>query len=225
MMIWLFTDVHMSTLRHTLIALALLGCGSKSNDPTAGSGSTGSGSGSASYSALGHKPANARRPTPPPDIDKTALPVGAAVPAIEAIEAIEATTGAKWTLADQLAKHGRTMVMFYRGDWCPHCRRQLGDLQSKLPEMTKRDIGLVAISVDEAPAGKALASNLALTFPIIADPKAVALKAFGVFDNETEIAWASIFVVDKDGKIVHRWLADTFSQRVATEDVLNLLAP
>jgi peroxiredoxin len=204
-------------LRHTLIALALLGCGSKSEEPTPGSGSSGSGS---SYSALGHKPANARRPTPPPDIDKTALAVGASVPEASAIDA---TTGSPWTLAGELAKHGRVLVMFYRGDWCPHCRRQLGDLQSKLPEMAKRDLGIVAISVDDAPAGKALATNLGLTFPIISDPKATVLKAFGVFDKETEIAWASIFVVAKDGKVVHRWLADTFSQRVATEDVLKLL--
>ena len=34
----------MSMLRHTLTIVALLGCGSKASDPTAGSGSTGSGS-------------------------------------------------------------------------------------------------------------------------------------------------------------------------------------
>lgn len=57
----------------------------------------------------------------------------------------------------------------------------------------------------------------------MSDPKAAALKAFGVFDKETEIAWPSIFVVSREGKVVHRWLADTFSQRVATDDVLKAL--
>jgi len=57
----------------------------------------------------------------------------------------------------------------------------------------------------------------------VSDPKAAALKAFGVFDKETEIAWPSIFVVSREGKVVHRWLADTFSQRVATDDVLKAL--
>lgn len=59
----------------------------------------------------------------------------------------------------------------------------------------------------------------------MSDPKASALKAFGVFDTETEIAWPSIFVVGRDGKIVHRWLADTFSERVVTADVLKALGP
>jgi peroxiredoxin len=59
----------------------------------------------------------------------------------------------------------------------------------------------------------------------VSDPKASALKAFGVFDTETEIAWPSIFVVGRDNKIMHRWLADTFSERVVTADVLKALGP
>jgi hypothetical protein len=100
----------MSTLRHSLLILAL-GCGSSSGP--AGSGSAGSGSGS-SYAALGHKPANARRATPPANIDKSALAVGATVPAIELVEA---ASGKPWTLAEALAKHARVMLVFYRGDW------------------------------------------------------------------------------------------------------------
>ena len=98
-------------LRHTVLILAtLVACGSKSSDPTAGSGSTGSGS---SYVALGNKPANARRPTPPPNIDRSALAVGATVPAIELAEA----SGKPWTLANELTRHGRVILVFYRGDW------------------------------------------------------------------------------------------------------------
>ena len=102
----------MSILRHTLFILALTGCGSKSSDPTAGSGSTGSGS---SYSALGHKPANARRPTPPPNIAKSALAVGASAPTD--LSLVEAASGKPWTLGNELTKHARVMLVFYRGDW------------------------------------------------------------------------------------------------------------
>ncbi|MBA2538430.1 MAG: peroxiredoxin family protein [Deltaproteobacteria bacterium] len=96
-------------------------------------------------------------------------------------------------------------------------------MQSNLGELAKRDIGLVAISVDDVAPGKALAAKLGLTFPVLADPKATALKAFGIFDAETEIAWPSIFVVSRDGKVVHRWLADTFSERIVTADVMKAL--
>jgi peroxiredoxin len=66
-----------------------------------------------------------------------------------------------------------------------------------------------------------LAERLALTFPLLSDPGGAAIKAFGVFDDETEIAWPSIFIVNTDGTVAKRWLADTYKERVATPDVLR----
>jgi peroxiredoxin len=42
------------------------------------------------------------------------------------------------------------MVVFYRGLHCPQCRRQLTDLEAKLPEFEKRGVSVVAISADDA---------------------------------------------------------------------------
>jgi peroxiredoxin len=94
-------------------------------------------------------------------------------------------------------------------------------LQSKQADFSAKGLGLVAISVDEVAAGRAMTDKLGLGFPILSDPKAEAIRAFGVFDEDTEIAWPSIFVVGKDGTVLQRWLADTYSQRVATDDVLR----
>jgi len=70
-----------------------------------------------------------------------------------------------------------------------------------------------------------MVGKLGLGFPILADPTGAAIKAFGVFDPDTEIAWPSIFIIGKDGTVLKRWLADTYSQRVATDDVLRELPP
>ncbi len=96
-------------------------------------------------------------------------------------------------------------------------------MQSKQADFSAKGLGLVAISVDEVAAGRALTDKLGLGFSILSDPKAEAVRAFGVFDEDNEIAWPSIFIVSKDGTIVKRWLADTYSQRVATDDVLREL--
>jgi len=103
----------MSIMRHTTLAFLLLAaCGpSESKQPAAGSaGSAGS---AATYDALGKKPTNARRPTPPPGIESKALAVGAKAPALALVDA----AGAPWQLTDSLAKHARVMLVFYRGDW------------------------------------------------------------------------------------------------------------
>lgn len=99
-------------MRRIALALVLLAACSKaeSPQPTAGSGSAGSGSG---YAALGKKPTNARRPTPPPGIDAKAVALGAKAPEVSVVDA----SGAPWTLAEAMSKHARVMLVFYRGDW------------------------------------------------------------------------------------------------------------
>lgn len=69
-----------------------------------------------------------------------------------------------------------------------------------------------------------LGEKLGLAFPLLSDPGGTrAIEPFGVFDPDTEIAWPSIFVVGRDGKVLQRWLADTFKERIATSDVLAQL--
>jgi hypothetical protein len=101
-------------MRRTALAFVLLAaCGSsETKQPAAGSGSAGSGS-AAAYDALGKKPTNARRATPPPGIESKALAVGAKAPAVALVDA----AGAPWQLTDSLAKQARVMLVFYRGDW------------------------------------------------------------------------------------------------------------
>jgi peroxiredoxin len=41
-----------------------------------------------------------------------------------------------------------TLVVFYRGLHCPQCRKQLTDLEAKLPEFQKCGVSVIAISPD-----------------------------------------------------------------------------
>lgn len=97
-------------MRLAALLLALAACSSK--DAPAPASGTGSGSGS-SYQALGKKPANARRPTAPPNIEAKALAVGTKAPMFE----VKDSAGAPWRLADALSAHAKVILVFYRGDW------------------------------------------------------------------------------------------------------------
>ena len=65
------------------------------------------------YEAIGQRPVNPKRATPPPELLASALPVGAAAPSIE----LASSTGKPWSLAEAQTKHARTMLVFFRGDW------------------------------------------------------------------------------------------------------------
>lgn len=42
------------------------------------------------------------------------------------------------------------LIVFYRGLHCPQCRKQLTELEAKLPEFQKRGVSVVALSADNA---------------------------------------------------------------------------
>jgi peroxiredoxin len=56
--------------------------------------------------------------------------------------------GGKFDLATEGPEHF-ILVAFYRGLHCPQCRKQLTDLEAKLPEFEKRGVSVVAISADD----------------------------------------------------------------------------
>jgi peroxiredoxin len=57
--------------------------------------------------------------------------------------------GGKFDLDSESPKNF-ILVVFYRGLHCPQCRRQLTELEAKLPEFEKRGASVVAISADDA---------------------------------------------------------------------------
>ncbi len=79
----------------------------------------------------------------------------------------------------------------------------------------------MAISVDSVATNRHLAEGLGLAFPILADPDRGVARAYGVEDAENAIAWPAIFVVDRDGTIAWRWLADTYRERIPTAELLR----
>ena len=61
--------------------------------------------------------------------------------------------GGQFDLAAEKPKNF-TLVVFYRGLHCPQCRKQLTDLEAKLPEFEKRGVSVVAISADAPERGE-----------------------------------------------------------------------
>jgi peroxiredoxin len=75
--------------------------------------------------------------------------------------AVPLAGGGKFDLATE-SPEKFTLIVFYRGLHCPQCRKQLTDLEAKLPEFEKRGVSVVAISADEAERGERTKSEWAL---------------------------------------------------------------
>jgi peroxiredoxin len=83
----------------------------------------------------------------------------------------------------------------------------------------------VAISVDPPATSAELAKKLGVTFPLLSDESRATIRAFGVEDVENGISWPAIFIVDKNGKIVWRSLAQTYKIRAMPGQILEVLQP
>lgn len=59
-----------------------------------------------------------------------------------------------------------SVLLFYRGGWCPYCQAQLASFERRREEFADNDIRLVALSVDTEEDATATVEDMDLGFPV-----------------------------------------------------------
>lgn len=80
----------------------------------------------------------------------------------------------------KLVSEKPTVLIFYRGGWCPFCTRHLKDLVGIESDLEKQGAQLVAISMDTPAKLKATPDHDKLGYRLLSDSDAHAAKAFGI---------------------------------------------
>jgi peroxiredoxin len=62
------------------------------------------------------------------------------------------------------------LLVWFRGSWCPYCRRQLAELAAEVRRHPRADVRLVAVSPDPPEPLHRLAEELRVPFPLLSDP-------------------------------------------------------
>jgi peroxiredoxin len=103
------------------------------------------------------------------------LPVGARAP----IFAARTTDGAlRNFLPDSYKKP--TVVLFYRGGWCPYCNAQLSDLHLVEPKLRKSGFEIVFLSTDRPELLYTSLKQTDIHYTLLSDSHLEAAKAFHV---------------------------------------------
>ncbi len=128
-----------------------------------------------------------------------------------------------------------TVLVFYRGGWCPYCSVQLSGLQEALPELEKLGYQLIAISTD-APEGliKSIEEEK-FSYTLLSDADLNLSKQFGIAFKAPKGYWEmlpkttgeknvdlllpvpSVFILDKAGIIQFEYINPNFKQRLSAE--------
>ncbi|MBU2112444.1 MAG: AhpC/TSA family protein [Gammaproteobacteria bacterium] len=112
------------------------------------------------------------------------------------IPAVSLTTADNQTVAlTQLVQQKPSVLVFYRGGWCPYCNAQLAALRDITPQLNKLGYQLIAITPDSvASISKSLndTGGQKLNYTLLSDANFVASSAFGLayyLDDKTAAAY------------------------------------
>jgi len=136
-----------------------------------------------------------------------------------------------------------TVLIFYRGGWCPFCNRHLSDIQKAQEELAKLGYQVLAVSPDGAAELKATADKDHLTYTLLSDADLKAIEAFGLgfqlADATVEkykeygikltakkndhfvLPVPAVFLVGKDGKIAYTHYDPNYKKRLGAKELLG----
>ncbi|MBE9491204.1 MAG: AhpC/TSA family protein [Bacteroidetes bacterium] len=97
-------------------------------------------------------------------IDNEHLKVGEQAPQIIGID-----QNGKQINSTEILKHNKILMVFYRGNWCPHCKKHLGSLQEHLNEFTKKGVFVMVVAPESEERTKETAEKWKTNFSIIHD--------------------------------------------------------
>ncbi len=167
------------------------------------------------------------------------LSVGITVPSLT----LQGVDGKAFDL-DKAIKRRPTVVIFYRGGWCPYCNLQLGQLQTIESKLLGLGYQILAISPDR-PAKLAESINKhKLTYTLLSDHAMKAAQSFGIAfrvddatvakykgygidlegasgENHHLLPVPSVFIVGTDGVIKFSYANPDYKVRLAPEDLLK----
>jgi len=86
----------------------------------------------------------------------------------------------------------KVVVVFYRGGWCPHCQKQLGELQSNQKQFADAGAIILGISSDSVEDANKTRDKLGLNFELYSDPQLQVISQWGVEDVGSNIARTAV---------------------------------
>ena len=118
-----------------------------------------------------------------------------------------------------------SVILFYRGAWCPYCRAQLAAFARARASLQSIGVEVVALSVDDEATASALVDKMRLNFRIgfgvKADEISAATGAY-VADGSAYLQ-STGFVLDRSGRILTAVYSSGAIGRLVPDDVAGFV--
>ena len=145
-----------------------------------------------------------------------------------------------------LLKKGKVVLVFYRGQWCPYCNRELSRLQDSLQLINDKGATIIAISPEKPENISKTIEKTKATYSILYDEGLKIMKAYDVeFEvpentitryrnagldieknnggNGKYLPVPAIYIIDKESTITYRFFEPDYKKRPSVLELLNNL--
>jgi peroxiredoxin len=143
---------------------------------------------------------------------------------------------------------GLTVVMFYRGGWCPYCSKALAEWGRELGRFDERNVKVIAISPETAEHVQETKTEQKMKFKVYIDQTTEAMRHFKVafeveqdyltmLNNRANVelnSWNAsgenilpapgTFLIDEQGTILWAHTDWNYKKRASPDDIFSILS-
>ena len=145
-----------------------------------------------------------------------------------------------------LLKKGKVVLIFYRGEWCPYCNKELSRMQDSLQLIMDKGATLVAVSPEKPENISKTVEKTKASYSILYDEGLKIMKAYDVeFEvpentltryknagldieknngsNGKYLPVPAVYIIDKESTIVYRFFETDYKKRPSVKELLENL--
>lgn len=147
----------------------------------------------------------------------------------------------------EILKDSLVVLVFYRGQWCPFCNRQLKKLEDSLSFIKNKGARLIAVTPEKPAYISKTIEKTNASYPLLYDKDMKIMKAYAVsfeVDERTvsryknadiDLAEANeqkdkvylpipaVYIISKEGTVLYRYFDSDYKKRPSVKEIINNL--
>jgi peroxiredoxin len=149
--------------------------------------------------------------------------------------------------SSDILKNHKILLIFYRGYWCPHCRKHLASAQKHLDEFIKKGVYVIVVSPETVMKTIETSEKIKANFSIVHDEGNKIMNDYGVayevndenvlsyygfvskkvakynVENNNVLPVPATYLIDFNSKFLYVHYNPDYKKRSDLEEILNIL--
>jgi len=146
--------------------------------------------------------------------------------------------------SNEILKNNKILLLFYRGNWCPYCKKHLGELEKNLDNLSEKGIYVIVVTPEKPEKIKETSKKIKANFSIVFDEDNTIMNNYKVafevnesnvpsyflatmkrisdynIANNNVLPVPATYIINNDKKIDYVHYDPKYSNRAKFEDIL-----